>query len=80
MKKRFPYYILILFSVLFLTAGCMSRQFGHPSMEPAPLNVQAARAARFDPYPDPNIGPEIPGARPHGFETPSPERYTTTKF
>ncbi len=73
---NFLYVVLIV----VLICGCAHRQFGSPRMEPAPLNIQQQRAARFDPYPDPNIGPEIPGARPSGFETPSPERCTPTKI
>lgn len=68
-------------AALLLLGGCSeNRQFGHPSLEPAPKKVQIQRAERFDPYPDPNIGPEIPGSRPCGFETPSTERCCPTKL
>lgn len=72
---------LLLILVLLLLSGCSgNRQFGHPSLEPAPANVQVQRAVRFDPYPDPNIGPEIPGARPHNYTTPSLMRNTGARL
>ncbi len=80
LPETFGALFLFAGTVLFL-AGCSgNRQFGHPSLEPAPQNIQARRAARFDPYPDPNLGPEIHGARPHCFMNPSPERTNTTKL
>ncbi|MDO4629607.1 MAG: hypothetical protein Q4C70_10520 [Planctomycetia bacterium] len=72
---------LVLILLLLFLAGCSeNRQFGHPSLEPAPAHIQKQRAVRFDPYPDPNLGPEIPGARPHNYTTPSLTRNTGTRL
>ncbi|MBE6428469.1 MAG: hypothetical protein E7028_07835 [Planctomycetaceae bacterium] len=72
--------LLLCGYVLFLSGCAGNQQFGHPSLEPAPANVQTRRATRFDPYPDPNLGPEIHGVRPHCFTNPSPERSNPTKL
>lgn len=73
---------LILLLGLFLSsAGCTgNRQFGTPTLDPVPPDVQRQRAVRFDPYPDPSIGPSTPGVRPKCYETPSPERCTGPKY
>ena len=58
-----------------LLAGCaQDRHFGTPELQPCPPNVQVHRAERFDPYPSSEIGPEMSGVRPRGFETPAAER------
>ena len=73
--------VLILVVFLLAVPGCTgNRQFGTPHMQPAPQEVQRKRAVKFDPYPDPNIGPSTPGVRPLWYETPSGERCTTPKF
>ena len=78
MKKVLSLFVLLLF-VFF--AGCVgNREFGRPTLEPADGNVQVKRCERFDPYPDPNIGPEIPGSRPKFYETPSPSRCYNTRL
>jgi len=61
--------------------GCAKNEaFGVPKLKPESQNIQIQRATRFDPYPDPNIGPEIHGTRPYGFDDPSTERIVPTKF
>lgn len=78
MKRLFSFAILLL---LVLFGGCVgNREFGGPTLEPADGNVQVKRCERFDPYPDPNIGPEIPGSRPKFYETPSPSRCYNTRL
>jgi hypothetical protein len=48
--------------------------FGTPQIwPPAPEATQIARARRFDPFPDPNIGPPVIGGRPQGFIDPRPD-------
>ncbi|MDO4570235.1 MAG: hypothetical protein Q4D38_07630 [Planctomycetia bacterium] len=65
--------VLLLFAI-----GCVeNRQFAGPQLQPCPSDVGQRRIQRFDPYPDPNIGPEIPGARPIGYEIPPTERYVS---
>lgn len=78
MKKVLCLLVLLTFA---LAAGCtQNREFGRPRLEPAPGEVQVKRCERFDPYPDPNIGPEIPGSRPKFYETPSPSRCYNTRL
>jgi hypothetical protein len=40
---------------------------------PGTAEYQQRQAVRFDPYPDPNIGPEIVGGRPRDYQQPIPE-------
>ena len=71
--------VVILFGLFgtLLFAGCAGdRHFGTPELQPCPPKVQVHRAERFDPYPDAEIGPEMSGVRPRGFETPAAERLT----
>lgn len=75
------YWIIFLLGMELACCGCVGgRRFGFPHPEPVPRPVTERRAERFDPYPDPNIGPAIPGSRPRCFETPATEKYSTPKF
>ena len=40
---------------------------------PGPAALQQERAMRFDPYPEPDTGPEVVGGRPRGFDAPAAE-------
>ena len=52
--------------------GC--RSLGKPDVfNPGPADYQINRAKNFDPFPDPDIGPEIVGGRPLGFMEPRTE-------
>jgi energy-converting hydrogenase Eha subunit F len=69
MKK---FWSLLLGTLLTLgIAGCanLKPDWFHPG--PAP--VQQARAERFDPYPENDIGPPIVGSRPREYQNPVPE-------
>ena len=67
--------------LLLTCAGCAKNEaFGVPTLQHDAQEVQVQRATRFDPYPDPNIGPEIHGARPYGFDDPSSERIVPTRM
>jgi hypothetical protein len=53
------------------SAGC---QLEPPAIfNPGDLEYQRARANRYDPFPDPQAGPAIPGVRPREFANPPPE-------
>ena len=55
-------------------AGCTNPDFGVPRFcDPAPESVKVARARKFDPYPDPSIGPAVVGGRPIDYIDPRPE-------
>jgi hypothetical protein len=65
------------FSLTLLLALCATGcgpLFGTPQIwPPAPEATQMARARKFDPFPDPNIGPPVVGGRPQGFIDPRPD-------
>ncbi len=42
-------------------------------LHPGPAPLQRARAQRTDPYPEPDTGPEVVGARPREYDKPLPE-------
>ena len=59
---------------LLLVAGCTNPDFGVPRIcDPAPESAKVARARKFDPYPDPSIGPSVVGGRPIDYINPRPE-------
>jgi hypothetical protein len=59
-------------SCLLVAAGCSHLE--PPTIfNPGDLQYQRARANRFDPFPDPDAGPDIPEARPREFSNPPPE-------
>ena len=63
---------LLLLLPLFAT-GC-GPLFGLPTVwPPESQKTQIARASKFDPFPDPNMGPAVIGGRPQGFLNPRPE-------
>ncbi len=63
---------LMLLLPLFVT-GC-GPLFGLPTVwPPESEKTQVARASKFDPFPDPNMGPAVIGGRPQGFLNPRPE-------
>lgn len=54
-----------------LFVGCA--RLGTPNWcDPGPAPAQQRRATKFDPYPDPTLGPSDGGERPRGFESPPP--------
>lgn len=53
-------------------AGCKTME--KPSLlHPGSEQTQQARALRYDPYPEPNVGPSVDGGRPRNYEKPLPE-------
>lgn len=59
-------------------AGCASPMFFHyPTILPDGTVAEQQRAGiRFDPYPDPDVGPPVVGGRPRDYQNPvmEPER------
>jgi hypothetical protein len=54
------------------SAGC--RTTATPSFaHPGGAEAQRKQAVRYDPYPDPNIGPSVDGARPRDYQQPMAE-------
>lgn len=61
--------LLLLFAVCL--GGCYSPYIRTPNFaHPGTAGEQRAAAERFDPYPDPDAGPEVVGGRPPGFTRP----------
>jgi len=53
-------------------SGCKTTEWPnwlHPGSEQA----QQERALRYDPYPEPNIGPDVEGSRPRDYDKPLPQ-------
>jgi PBP1b-binding outer membrane lipoprotein LpoB len=60
--------------VVVMLSGCCSPYMAPPSiLNPGSEQYQQRRAEKFDPYPDPNIGPSVAGMRPPDFQNPPPE-------
>lgn len=70
MRRTGP--LLVIAGAMFSTAGCANYS-GPRWFNPGPVAYQRAEAERYDPYPDPNMGPEIIGGRPLSYEHPAPE-------
>ena len=64
-------FTLCLLSLLPLLAGCrgydpLGLWYGPHS----PAELQQHQAQMVDPYPPPDVGPEVVGGRPRGFQVP----------
>jgi hypothetical protein len=66
MSLRRPLLLLLL-----AAGGCGWHQHGF--FRPATIEQQRLRATIHDPYPDPDLGPEVVGGRPRGYQEPLPE-------
>ena len=65
---------LTIVTAMIVSTGCRSTgkpQFFGPGPGSAPY--QQHQAQQFDPYPEPNIGPNVDGGRPQGYANPAPE-------
>lgn len=76
MMRRFTTTIGPAF-VLLTLGGCA--WFQHPDFHmpnwrrPGPAYYQQYQAVRHDPYPEDDLGPEIVGGRPRGYQKPPTE-------
>ena len=62
--------LLVLSAVLPACSGCLAL----PNLEhPGSVDYQQARAQRFEPYPDNDLGPPVAGARPREYQDPRAE-------
>ena len=65
-------------------AGGCSNLAGPNYCNPGPQRYQQTRATEYDPFPEPELGPEVEGARPREFQEPrtqiSPERRPPPPF
>jgi hypothetical protein len=70
-KRR---WLLAVGALVFVASGIGCKGTAGPSwFHPGSAGVQQSRALRFDPYPENDIGPNVDGARPRGYEKPPPE-------
>jgi len=67
-------YFVLGIAPALVALGCTNPDFGVPRIcNPPPESTQVARARKFDPYPDPSIGPAVVGGRPIDYIDPRPE-------
>jgi hypothetical protein len=76
-EKMLPTVAILCLTVLS-TVGCQGSQLGSKRWSGGVFGQgteerQKYRAASFDPYPLNDIGPEVVGGRPRGFQNPLPE-------
>lgn len=70
--QRSRWYLLLVVGLTL--PGCESPFLGRPNWcNPGTASQQMAQARKFDPFPDPTIGPPILGGRPMGFMEPRAE-------
>lgn len=62
---------LLLAAMVVSLCGCAN--MGPNIFHPGPAPLQQARAMRFDPYPEPDVGPPVLGGRPREYQVPVPE-------
>jgi hypothetical protein len=63
--------LLMLLPACLPLSGCAGY---HPRIwQPGTIEQQRLRATIHDPYPDPDLGPEIDGGRPREYQDPLPE-------
>ena len=68
MRKCLPSITLIV----LVAAGCQTTDT--PDWyDPGSTEYQQSSAQRFDPYPEPDTGPEVMGGRPREFSEPTAE-------
>ena len=61
-----------MFVLIVALSGCAD--VSRPDwLNPGPPALQQARANRFDPYPENDLGPAVTGARPRDFQIPQAE-------
>ncbi len=72
---------LALAAALAPLGGCSPQFFRTPKLlHPGPAPVQRYNATQFDPYPLPDLGPEIVGGRPPDYIVPVPEVERANQF
>ena len=69
---KYSLHLVALLAKAGTLAGCA--QTSRPKwLNPGSSERQAHQAERWDPYPEEDVGPEILGGRPKGFEHPVAE-------
>ena len=69
---RLIFFTGLLSAVCFATGGCKTE--AKPQLaNPGSVESQQRRATQFDPFPQPDIGPDVVGARPRDYQQPVAE-------
>jgi hypothetical protein len=69
--------LLLVLAITLASSGC-TQHLGRPQWgNPGTTEAQRQRANLFDPYADNDLGPEVVGARPRGFQKPRAEAART---
>jgi len=63
---------MLRFAACLLLTGCASLS-STELFNPGTAGLQQARALEHDPYPSPDVGPDVLGGRPRGYTRPTPE-------
>ena len=64
--------LLLALLLMGTSIGCGS--LSPPNLHnPGPADYQRNQARQFDPYPHPELGPEVEGARPREYDEPRTE-------
>lgn len=63
--------VLLLWTLL--AAGCAATEERPQFYQTRTIEEQRANAQRFDPYPEPEVGPNITGTRPRDYARPVAE-------
>lgn len=75
-----PYFLLLASAAGVLAAGCSSSIRKPMLLHPGPAPFQRANAEIIDPYPLPDMGPEIVGGRPLDYAVPRNEVERAQEF
>lgn len=63
-------FILIALILCGTCCGCPAWRWRYPWQPPGTIYEQGNRATIHDPFPDVDLGPELPDVRPREFSTP----------
>lgn len=64
---------MLLVGLAWLCGGGCAYLGERLARAPGTIEQQRLRATIHDPYPDPNLGPEVVGGRPRDYANPLPE-------
>lgn len=74
--KRISFFAAVASLIAVISGCCHSPYFAYPRLDQPHGTVQYQRQlySKFDPFPDPNIGPGIPDFRPADYQDPARDK------
>ncbi|MEM6798609.1 MAG: hypothetical protein AAF589_03765 [Planctomycetota bacterium] len=72
-RSQFRHVTWLALLLAAMTAGCSPYMRTPNLLHPGPAGPQRTDAIYHDPYPLDDVGPEIVGGRPRGYQRPVPE-------